>query len=444
MANEIERVSLAADHKTLAKNASGWSFTLVAASMVDPLRRQRQLFGTLSEDSTMKKIPVPLWALLTLLIPFTSAAYADEGVTNKKVLVGMSSVFTGPASSLGLEVKRGVDTYFGEVNAKGGVHGRKLELLALDDGYEPKRTAPNMRTLIEQHQVFGVLGNVGTPTAVVSVPIANEFKIPFFGAFTGAGVLRKTPPDRYIINYRASYNQEADEMIRGLTEVLKIAPEEIAFFTQNDAYGDAVYSGAMKALKKRGVKNAAKLIHARYQRNTTNVEDALSRMFFESKIVPKAIIMVGTYKACGKFIRMAKEEEFEALFLNVSFVGSEALQADLGKYGENTIVTQVVPSLSEDVPAVRDYHKAIGPSPTFAALEGYLAAKAFVAALELTGKNLSREAFIDALESGRAFDIGLGRSHTLSKDVHQINQVVYPTVLQNGAWETLDWETFKR
>lgn len=314
---------------------------------------------------------VAKWALLLALVPLVSVANADDGVTDDSILVGMSSVFTGPASSLGIEVKRGVDAYFKEVNASGGVQGRKLRLLALDDGYEPARTAPNLRKLISEHKVFGVLGNVGTPTAVVSVPIANEYKVPFFGAFTGAGVLRRPTPDRYIVNYRASYNQEADEMIRGLTEVLSIRPEEIAFFTQNDAYGDAVYSGAMKALKKRGYKDASKLIHARYQRNTTNVEDALSRMFFESKIVPKAIIMVGTYKACGKFIRMAKEEEFEAIFLNVSFVGSEALQANLGKYGEDTIVTQVVPSLSEEIPAVHQYQKAIVSNPTFASFEGY-------------------------------------------------------------------------
>lgn len=387
---------------------------------------------------------VAKWALLLTLVPLVSVANADDGVTDDSILVGMSSVFTGPASSLGIEVKRGVDAYFKEVNASGGVQGRKLKLLALDDGYEPARTAPNMRKLISEHKVFGVLGNVGTPTAVVSVPIANEYKVPFFGAFTGAGVLRRPTPDRYIVNYRASYNQEADEMIRGLTEVLSIRPEEIAFFTQNDAYGDAVYSGAMKALKKRGYKDASKLIHARYQRNTTNVEDALSRMFFESKIVPKAIIMVGTYKACGKFIRMAKEEEFEAIFLNVSFVGSEALQANLGKYGDDTIVTQVVPSLSEEIPAVDAYQKAIVSNPTFASFEGYLAAKAFVAGIELAGRELTRESFIDALESGQPFDIGLGRTHKLSKDVHQINQVVYPTVLRNNTWATLDWETLRK
>jgi ABC-type branched-subunit amino acid transport system substrate-binding protein len=130
--------------------------------------------------------------------------------------VGMSTVLSGPSQALGQNMKQGVEAFVGWKNAQGGVHGRPLELTVLDDGYEPARAATNMRTLIDTHGVFAVLGNVGTPTAAVSAPIANEKKVPFFGAFTGAGLLRKTPPDRYVINFRASYAEETAEMVSGL------------------------------------------------------------------------------------------------------------------------------------------------------------------------------------------------------------------------------------
>jgi ABC-type branched-subunit amino acid transport system substrate-binding protein len=213
-------------------------------------------------------------------------------VTDSEVVVGMSTALSGPAQALGQGVKAGVAARFAELNAAGGIHGRKVRLVALDDGYEPDRCAPNMRKLIDEEKVFAVIGNVGTPTAIVSVPIANEKKTLLFGAFTGAGVLRKSPPDRYIINYRASYAEETAAMIGGILDEMGVAPEEIAFFTQNDGYGDAGYNGAIKALEARGYAQAKDLAHGRYTRNTTNVEDGLIEIL-EAPVPPRVVIMVG-------------------------------------------------------------------------------------------------------------------------------------------------------
>jgi len=141
----------------------------------------------------------------------------------------MVTALSGPAQALGTNMRRGVEAYFALGNKRGGVHGRPLELVVRDDGYEPGKTGPAMRSLIDDEHVFTVLGNVGTPTAVVAVPIANEKHVPLFGAYTGAAVLRKSPPDRYVVNYRASYAEETAEMVRGLTQELGIAPSEIAF-----------------------------------------------------------------------------------------------------------------------------------------------------------------------------------------------------------------------
>ena len=136
-------------------------------------------------------------------------------------------------------MQRGIEAAFREANANGGVHGRQLRLIAADDGYEPARAAETMKQLFERDQVFGVVGNVGTPTAVVAVPYALQRKMLFFGAFTGAGLLRNDPPDRYVFNYRASYAEETAATVHYLVKVKRLRPEQIAVFAQQDPYGDS-------------------------------------------------------------------------------------------------------------------------------------------------------------------------------------------------------------
>lgn len=170
----------------------------------------------------------------TPVLAATHVESQQQTSDSNTITIGMSAAFSGPAKALGLGMRHGIETYFDRVNANGGVDGRTLKLVARDDAYEPRRTAPNMRTLA-QSGVFAVIGNVGTPTAAVAVPIINVLKLPMFGAFTGAGLLRKDPPDRYVWNFRASYAEETAEMVHGLIDVLGLSPQQIGFFTQNDA-----------------------------------------------------------------------------------------------------------------------------------------------------------------------------------------------------------------
>jgi ABC-type branched-subunit amino acid transport system substrate-binding protein len=291
------------------------------------------------------------------LLAGSRRAYA--GAEGEAVTVGMSTALSGPARALGVGMKTGVEAYFTLVNSQGGVSGRPLRLEALDDAYEPARTADNIRRLIDERRVFAILGDVGTPTAAVAVPIVDEKKVPFFGAFTGAGLLRKTPPDRYVVNFRASYLQETAEMVRGIVHDLRIPAERIALFTQDDAYGDAGYVGAMKALRATGLERPERLPHGRYPRNTSDVEGALARIL-DPRVSPRAVIMVGAYAPCAKFIQLGRRYGLNAVFANVSFVGSDALAAELGADGNGVVVTQVVPHYDSDLPVVRDY-RAIVP-----------------------------------------------------------------------------------
>ncbi len=146
-------------------------------------------------------------------------------------------------------MRLGIEAAFQAENDDGGVNGRSLRLIAADDGYEPSRTAETMKQLYEKDQVFGFIGNVGTPTAVVAAPYALEHRVLFFGAFTGANLLRRDPPDRYIFNYRASYAEETAAVVHYLVKVRKLRPEQIAVFAQQDSYGDSGYSGVEKAMR---------------------------------------------------------------------------------------------------------------------------------------------------------------------------------------------------
>jgi ABC-type branched-subunit amino acid transport system substrate-binding protein len=284
---------------------------------------------------------------------------------------------------------------------------------------------------------------VGTPTAVAAIPIANETKTPFYGAYTGAGALRKQPPDRYVVNYRASYAEETAAMVEALVSQLGFQPEEIAFFTQRDAYGDAGFVGGIAALKAHGLASEHEVAHGRYERNTLAIEDGLAEVM-QADPPPRAVILVGAYAPCARFIELSREVGLDAHFLNVSFVGAAPLAAALGEKGDGVIVTQVVPHVNSEVPVVREYRKALTAwqataTPTFGSLEGYVAARILLLALAGVEGDITRESVIDALEGLGEFDIGLGVKLELGPGEHQASHTVWPTILKGGRIQPLDW-----
>ena len=306
-----------------------------------------------------------------------------------------------------------------------------------------------MRRLIEKENVLAVIGNVGTPTAIVAVPIAKEKKVLFYAPFTGAGVLRQSPPDRYVINFRASYAEETSAMIDALVKQAGLRPTEIAFFTQKDSYGDAGYVGGIAALKRYGLEDDKSVVHVRYERNTLAVENALATLI-GAKSLPRAIIMVGAYAPCAKFMTLALEAGMMPLFLNVSFVGSTPLARALEHIEGKVIVTQTVPHPDQsDLPIVREYRsdlRAFSPSaaPSFGSLEGYIATRIFVKALSMRKGTVTRESVIDALEQLETFDIGLGHPLSLSPKEHQATHRVWPTILHNGEFVPFQWANIRK
>jgi len=374
---------------------------------------------------------------LALLLGLAPAIAAES------IKIGMTGVLTGPAAALGNDMRSGIESYFQQINRQGGVQGRPLELLVYDDGYEPERAAYNMRELIDKDKVLAVIGNIGTPTAIVTVPIAQEKKTLLFGAFSGGGVLRPDPASRYIINYRPSYAEETSEMINGLIQV-GIKPEEIAFFTQRDGYGNAAYQGAINALENHGFLKGSSLVHGRYTRNTLNVENAVAALL-DNSITPKAVIMAGGYAPSAKFIKLIQQELPELVFLNVSFVGSHSLQKELPKEISNVIVTQVVPDLDSNLPIIADYRLALEEfdaqlEVNTVSLEGFIIAKIFHQALLRIQGNITNESIIDAIESLGSLDIGLGLDVYYDESDHQAIHTVWMTCIDAGSLKEFTWD----
>jgi len=372
-----------------------------------------------------------------------------RGVTDNEIRLGISAAFTGSAKELGIQMKLGIQTAFNLINDAGGIHGRQLKLVAADDGYEPTRTAETMKELYEKEQVFGFVGNVGTPTAVVGLPYALERRTLFFGAFTGAGLLRRDPPDRYVFNYRASYAEETDAVVRYLVKMRGVRPEQIAVFAQQDAYGDSGFAGVAKAMRALRGGNEGTILRLDYQRNTLDVDDAVARLRAH-KIPIKAVVMVGAYRSCAKFIEKTRDVYPSMIYTNVSFVGSTALADELmllgPRYANGVIVTQVVPAVDSYASTVLKYKTALakyfpGVLPDYVSLEGYVAGSLLLEGLKRAGRQLDTEKLVEALETVRGFDMGLGTPISFGPTEHQGSHKVWGTQLNEyGRYQTIDLE----
>lgn len=349
-------------------------------------------------------------------------AFAETGVAADKIVLGQAAVFEGPASALGLGMRDGLMAAFAEAN-KAGVHGRKLELVTQDDGYEPNKSIDATKALIAK-DVFALVGPVGTPTSMAAHPIAKEANVPFIGPFTGAEGLRE-PYLPHVVNVRASYFQETEVWIERLTKDKGFS--KIAIFYQDDAFGRAGLAGVKKAMDARKMSLVAE---GTFERNTVNVRGALLEI---RKAQPEAVVMVGPYKPCAEFIKLCKQVKFEPTFMNISFVGSDALAAELGAAGAGVYVTQVVP-LPEDasIPVVKAYQAALAmlgadKKPGFVSLEGYLVGRTVIAALEKAGKEPTRKAFMEALTNG-SYDFG-GFKMSFGPNDNRGSDDVYLTVI---------------
>jgi ABC-type branched-subunit amino acid transport system substrate-binding protein len=326
----------------------------------------------------------------------------SNGVSDDRVLFGQSAAFSGPAQELGTNMRLGIEAAFNEINTAGGVHGRVLELVTLDDAYEPEAAVNNTLRLIEEENVFALIGEVGTPTSRSATPVAADVGVPFIAPFTGAEFLRDHEWAN-IINLRASYYQETEEMVSRLIEDLGIT--RIGVLYQDDSYGRAGYRGVRIALDRRDMEPVSIGL---YPRNTTAVKTALLDLNLGD---PQAVIMIGAYEPVAAMVELARHTGIDPIFLTVSFVGSNALANELGAGGTGVYVTQVVPFPTDNsIPIVSSYLQALSSfdrfaDPGFVSLEGYLAGRLAIEGLKRCGTEVDRGCFLDILDSSEEIDI---------------------------------------
>lgn len=378
--------------------------------------------------------------------PPAAPAPSVQGVTPDSILVGLAAPFSGPSKELGRQIKVGLEAAFAQANESGGVHGRRLSLVPEDDGADPARIAAALRLLWDKRKVFALVGNVGASNALASVPFVLERRAVLLGAFSGAQVLRRDPPDRYVFNLRASDAEETAAIVRFLLR-RGIRPEAIAVFGEEGAASEAGYQGVAKLLRRE--RKVASVLRVGYPRNTLDIEDAVQRIRSRAPWT-RAVVMVGSYRATARFIARMRAVMPGMIFASVSSVGATALAEELqqlgGGAGEGVIVTQVVPPVDSGASAVLAYKKQLekmapDEKPDAVSFEGYLVGRLLVEGLQRAGRELDTEKLVDALESVRDLDLGTGSKLAFGPSEHQANHRVWGTLLDGrGRYQVFDLE----
>ena len=392
-----------------------------------------------------------------------AAADAQPGITLNDIRVGMSAAFRGTAAGLGTEFYRGAQAYYNDVNGKGGVHGRAISVVALDDGYEPIPCVKNTIRLLEKEPVFLLSNYVGTPTLTRALPVIKRYaesQVVLVGNFTGAQPQREVPYVEHVFNIRASYRQE---MMALVDRFWQLGARKFGVYYQIDAYGRSGTDGVARGLAQRGVRIVAEATYPRGAKFTDDMTPAVTAL---RRAGVDVVLCTGAYQGCGAFVRTARDAGWTVPISNLSFVGSDAMLALLVKHGKSTgrdytralVNSQVVPSYDDpSLPTVAEYRLLMDrhnpPVPeslrdanytiqrySFISLEGFVNAKVIVEALQRTGPQPTRVAFRQALESLRGFDLGIGAALTFGPDRHQGLDSVYFTRVQGERWIPIaDW-----
>jgi ABC-type branched-subunit amino acid transport system substrate-binding protein len=360
----------------------------------------------------------------------STLSWAEPGVTDSSITIGMSSPFSGPNGAYGVDMRQTIEAYFAQINKGGGINGRKLSLVALDDGYETERAVANTKSLINEKNAFALLAFYGSsPTTEAMNTVFGPAKVPLIGTISGAGTLREAmssnPNTRYMFNVRASYADETEVIVN---QLVALGLKNIAVFYQNDGFGKSGLEGVTSALKKH---NMAPSAVGTVERNSVDVAKAVEAI---AKATPQAVVMVTLYKPTAAFVKAMKKIGQNPMLSTLSPVGAEQMVQELGADARGIVVSQVVPyPWNNVVPVVRDYQKLSEKQQfTYYGLEGYIMARTLVEGLKRAGKDLTRDKLVSALESLSNTDIG-GYRINYSATARQASHFVELTVVGPGG-----------
>lgn len=339
-------------------------------------------------------------AAALLVLPI---AHAETGVSDTAISVGQTAVFSGPVAATGSNYRRGIELYFEQVNKSGGVNGRKLQLTALDDAYDPKKTVENTRTLIEDSKVFALIGYVATANLIAAMPLAEEAKVPLFAPLVGTTSIR-LKHNRYLFHVRASYQAE---LARITQQLAVIGTSKVAVVYQDSVFGKSNLDTLLELAKAEKLQVVKTLPMAITSASAADIADQLKQA------APNAIVMIMAGTMSEVLIRDVRASGLGTPMYTIS-VGLADAKASAGRLNgalRGVVTASIVPSPTlERYGIVKEYRKALGGSAgagdNYTVLEGYIVAKTFVEGIRRAGRNLTRENFISALESAGSLDLG--------------------------------------
>jgi branched-chain amino acid transport system substrate-binding protein len=374
-------------------------------------------------NSNLKK------SLLGVLIAASAfTAMAEDGVTDNTILIGQTIGITGQIAGAVKELNEGANAYISQVNKTGGVHGRKIQLITLDDKFDPAQSAKNVEKLINEDKVFALFQNRGTPHTEAILPIMTAAKVPLVGPSTGATILH-TPVNPLLFNVRARYQAE---VLKTVEQFSMSGITQIALIHVDDSFGRDGLAGFNFAMAARKLTPA---LIAKFDRNKPEFQPIIDAIL---KAKPHAVIIVSTAPTAATIIKMARAAGNNTRFMTLSNNSSEAFVKSLGEHAAGVVVSQITPApqvvTSKLSGEFKIAAKASGATMSYAAMEGFIAAKVLVEGLRRGGKKLTRESFIRGLESIRNWDLG-GLDISYGPDDHTGSEYVELTIIgQDGKF----------
>ena len=365
-----------------------------------------------------------LVGVATALLASTSAL-AEPGVTNDAITLGQSTALSGPLGDLGQEVLKGSKAYFDALNARGGINGRKIVLIAKDDAYDPKITVENVEAFIAGGETFALFGTFGTPNNEALIPVALKAGMPVLMPYTGAPSIRK-PELVGVFNLRASYADEAEKLIQHLTT---IGFKKIGIAYQNNSFGKEVLTAATAALEQRQLKPVAAVS---VENNASDAAAAATKLLAAQ---PAALVLGLAGKPTIEIIKNVNQSRKGLQMYALSVLATAGNLKALGNDGSGVAISQVVPFPSNTVmPLVRDYQQAMKAAGvnefSHLSLEGYLNARVVAEGIRRAGRNLSRESLITSLQSINRMDMG-GMEIGFGKGASSASKFVELTVINS-------------
>lgn len=328
-------------------------------------------------------------------------ARADEGLTARSLTIGSSAALSGPLASLGLDLKQGVDAAIAQLNARGGVQGRTLQLQMVDDGYVPARSVENVRKMVGDGSVFALLSCVGTPNNTAILPLIEEANLPYIAPLTGATSLRRAN-SRNVFHVRASYTDETQRLIQRLNG-MGIGGLTVVYM--DNAFGREVLADAKKTMQGLGMQPGAEVA---LDTEGKNLAQVVSQVLASR---PSAVFLAtaGSVSAAAVQALRKPSPSLPIAALSVA-LGSDALKS-LGAVGNGVALTMVFPDPNHaKTPLVRDYQTAmrgIGLTEFSAgSFEGYINTRVLAEGLERAGKDPSRAKLRQVMATLRGFDLG--------------------------------------